>query len=224
MSRLFTVGSIVIHVVVIAGVFVAQLVAVGPLPMPRQPLTFQDARLIKLTNIPLPAPRPHASGAGPNTTLVTGAPLVPPSGVTPDAGLENAPAPSVDSSAVVGIDNGTGTIDIGTMERVALPPPPPPVRPARLHAGIQPPRKIADVVPEYPALARMTRVEGVVILEMVIDARGLVESVRVLRPIHLLDQAAVDAVRQWRFTPALLNGEPVPVVMTVTVKFSLQNR
>jgi periplasmic protein TonB len=65
-------------------------------------------------------------------------------------------------------------------------------------------------------------VEGVVILEAVIDAQGRVASVRVLRSIALLDQAAVEAVRKWRFTPAFLNDEPVPVVMTVTVDFTLQ--
>ena len=62
-----------------------------------------------------------------------------------------------------------------------------------------------------------------VILETVIDANGGVESVRVLRSVSLLDQAAVDAVKQWRFTPAMLNGQAVPVVMTVTVNFTLQH-
>ncbi len=78
------------------------------------------------------------------------------------------------------------------------------------------------VDPVYPPLARSSRVEGVVILEAVLDATGRVDSVRVLRSIPLLDQAAVDAVRQWRFTPARLNGVPVPVVMTVTVNFTLR--
>ena len=59
------------------------------------------------------------------------------------------------------------------------------------------------------------------ILEAIIDVQGNVSSVHVLRSIPLLDQAAVDAVRQWRYTPALLNGTPVPVVMTVTVSFQL---
>ena len=89
---------------------------------------------------------------------------------------------------------------------------------------MQPPRKVVDVRPLYPALAQSARKEGVVILEAVIDARGHVESVRVLRSIPLLDQAAVEAVRQWVFTPTLLNGVPVPVVMTVTVNFTLQDR
>ena len=87
---------------------------------------------------------------------------------------------------------------------------------------MQAPRKIADATPMYPAVARTARVEGVVILEAVIDAAGRVESVRVLRSIPLLDQAAVEAVRQWIYTPTLLNGVPVPVIMTVTVNFTLQ--
>jgi protein TonB len=86
------------------------------------------------------------------------------------------------------------------------------------------PLKIVHVAPVYPAIARSARVQGVVILEAVLDVKGRVESVRVLRSIPLLDQAAVDAVQQWRFTPALLNNEPVPVVMTVTVNFTLQDR
>jgi protein TonB len=64
-------------------------------------------------------------------------------------------------------------------------------------------------------------VEGVVILQATIDSRGNVEAATVLRSIPLLDQAALDAVRQWKFTPTLLNGMAVPVIMTVTVNFEL---
>jgi hypothetical protein len=71
---------------------------------------------------------------------------------------------------------------------VALPPPPPSA-PMRLHSGIKPPRKVADVPPVYPAIARSAHVQGVVILEAVIDAQGGVASVRVLRSIPLLDQS-----------------------------------
>jgi protein TonB len=224
MSRLFTAGSIVIHGIVIAAVFVAQLVAVGPLPLPRQPLMFESPRLVTLTDIPLPAPPRRSIGGGPVAAVSTGAPLVEPSRISPETGLENARPSTVDIDTRVGIGGNGGTVDLGTVEGVAPPPPPPPVRPIRLHEGIQAPRKTVDVAPIYPALARLSHVEGVVILEAVIDAHGIVESVRVLRSIQLLDQAAVGAVRQWRFTPALLNGEPVPVVMTVTVKFALQDR
>ncbi len=84
------------------------------------------------------------------------------------------------------------------------------------------PQRIHEVAPIYPPVARAARVEGTVILEALIDADGTVRDVRVLRSQPLLDGAAVDAVRQWRFTPTQLNGEAVPVVMTVTVTFSLK--
>jgi protein TonB len=61
-----------------------------------------------------------------------------------------------------------------------------------------------------------------VILEAVIDARGVVADVRVLKSIPLLDEAAVEAVKQWRYQATLLNGVPVPVIMTVTVSFGLE--
>jgi protein TonB len=91
-----------------------------------------------------------------------------------------------------------------------------------LHSGMKAPVKTTDVAPVYPLIAKQAHLQGVVILEAVLDAQGRVESVRVLRSIPQLDRAAVDAVQQWRFTPALLNGQAVPVVMTVTVNFTLQ--
>ena len=63
--------------------------------------------------------------------------------------------------------------------------------------------------------------QGVVIIEAIIDSRGNVESARLLRSIALLDQAALDAVHQWKFTPTRLNGVAVPIIMTVTVNFKL---
>jgi protein TonB len=62
---------------------------------------------------------------------------------------------------------------------------------------------------------------GVVILEARIEPDGRVLNARVLRSIPLLDEAALEAVRQWEFTPTLLNGSPVPVLMTLTIQFSL---
>ena len=88
--------------------------------------------------------------------------------------------------------------------------------------GIRAPTKVKDVSPIYPSIAQAARVQGVVILEAVIGSDGVVKDARVLRSIPLLDQAALDAVRQWVFTPTLLSGVPVPVVMTVTVSFTLK--
>jgi protein TonB len=74
----------------------------------------------------------------------------------------------------------------------------------------------------YPPVAQAARVTGVVILEAVINGSGAVTDVTVLRSVPLLDEAAIEAVRQWTYTPTLLNGVPVPIIMTVTVNFTMQ--
>jgi TonB family protein len=108
------------------------------------------------------------------------------------------------------------------------PPPPPPSQmvdgqvPVRVGGEIKVPTKLVNVPPIYPEEAKDARVQGVVIIEAVVDASGTVGQARVLRSIPMLDQAAVDAVKQWVFTPTLVNGAPAPVVMTVTVNFTLQ--
>jgi protein TonB len=101
------------------------------------------------------------------------------------------------------------------------PPPPSPGQPIRVGSGISPPVKTRHVDPLYPPLAQSARVQGVVIIEAVIGADGRVQEARILRSIPLLDQAALDAVRQWEFQPTLLNGAPVPIIMTMTVQFTL---
>lgn len=93
--------------------------------------------------------------------------------------------------------------------------------PVRVGGAIMQPTKTRHISPEYPAIAKSARVQGVVILEAVIGTDGRVAETRILRSIPLLDQAAHDAVRQWEYTPTLLNGQPVPVIMTVTVQFTL---
>jgi protein TonB len=99
--------------------------------------------------------------------------------------------------------------------------PPPPVAPIRVGTGIKPPQKIHHVAPKYPDIAQRARVSGVVVVEAVIAEDGSVRDVKILRSVPLLDDAAMDAVRQWRFTPTLLSGTPVQVIMTVTVSFAL---
>jgi TonB family protein len=92
----------------------------------------------------------------------------------------------------------------------------------RVGGKIRPPTKTKDVTPEYPAAAQSARAEGAVIIEATIGADGKVIDAKVLRSVRMLDQAALDAVRQWEYSPTLLNGKPVPVVMTVTVNFKLK--
>jgi TonB family protein len=92
--------------------------------------------------------------------------------------------------------------------------------PIRVGGQIRTPAKIKDVQPVYPAIAQSARVQGAVVIEATIGADGKVADAKVVQSIPLLDQAALDAVRQWEYTPTLLNGVPVPVVVAVTVNFT----
>jgi len=93
--------------------------------------------------------------------------------------------------------------------------------PVRALGEIKPPRLIKRVEPIYPEIARQARVEGIVILEVVTDIHGRVQNIRVLRSIPLLDQAAIDAVRQWIYEPKIIDGKLRDMVFTTTVTFML---
>jgi TonB family protein len=117
--------------------------------------------------------------------------------------------------------------------RGATPPPPPPppppggvelvdgMAPVRVGGNIKQPTKLRNVPPVYPPIAQSSGVQGVVILEITIDTTGMVRDARILRSIPLLDEAAMDAAKQWQFTGTEVNGQAVPVIMTVTVNFTL---
>ena len=83
------------------------------------------------------------------------------------------------------------------------------------------PEKIVHIDPVYPAIATAARVEGLVILEATINGEGNVENLRILRSIPLLDAAAVEAVKCRKYEPTVIGGTPVPILMTVIVKFAL---
>ena len=93
--------------------------------------------------------------------------------------------------------------------------------PVRVGGAIKAPAQTKRVNPPYPREAQAAGVQGVVIMEATIGVDGKVTDVRVLRPIPLLDQAAVEAVRQWEYEATVVNGVAVPVVMTVTLNFAL---
>src|SRR4051812_10913852 len=96
------------------------------------------------------------------------------------------------------------------------------LQPVRVGGNVRQPTKVADVKPAYPDDARAAGVQGVVIIEALIDDAGSVANARVLRSVPALDQAALGAVSRWRFTPTDVNGRPAGVIMTVTVNFTLQ--
>jgi TonB family protein len=126
------------------------------------------------------------------------------------------------------VAHGGPAIPAGQAGVPMTPPPPPPPPPpgwavgaVRVGGNIRAPEKTRHVAPVYPPIAQSAAVQGVVILDALIGGDGKVQDARVLRSIPLLDQAAIDAVRQWEFTPTMLNGTPVPVIMTVTIQFTL---
>jgi len=215
--------SVALHVVALGAAVIAPLFAVGPLPPPRAPLAY------RATEVVLPKLPPLAAGvrrrAAPSSSPATAQPapaVAPDSLPTVDAA---GAGPVLDSADLagdgVGINEGIpgGIGSLGGVQAPVAPPAPTP----RMRAGgqIRAPQKIHDVPPVYPVIAQQARVEGLVILDAVIGTDGRVRDVRVLRSVALLDRAAVDAVRQWVFSPTLLNGTPVEVAMTITVQFRL---
>jgi TonB family protein len=145
--------------------------------------------------------------------------------------LNGAPVPVVMATTVNFVAReGTG-VPGGVAGGFDAPPPPPPPPDAkglsepgavRVGGEIRPPTRIVNVNPVYPPEAKDARVQGVVILEILLGEDGRVEKAKIMRSIPMLDQAAQDAVAQWVFTPTLLNGVPQKVIMTVTVNFTLQ--
>ena len=128
-------------------------------------------------------------------------------------GIHGGVAGGVVGGVVGGVPGGVARRESSTIDATGA---------VRVGGNIKAPVKIKDVRPVYPAEAQAARVSGMVIVEARVGADGSVETVQVLRSVPLLDQAAVEAVRQWKFTPTLLNGVPVPVIMTMTVNFTLQ--
>jgi protein TonB len=150
------------------------------------------------------------------------APIEAPKEIVPEAAPHPGIATGVPGGVEGGIPGGVMGGVVGGLPEAPPPPPPPPTAPVRVGGNIKPPTKTRDVKPIYPPIAQSARVQGVVIIEATIGADGRVKEAKVLRGQPLLDQAALDAVKQWQFTPTLLNNVPVPVIMTVTVNFTLQ--
>jgi TonB family protein len=113
-----------------------------------------------------------------------------------------------------------------------LPPPPPPPYPMasplegegvyRVGGDVKAPTVIRRVEPAFPEEARKARIAGIVILEALIDEQGNVQDARVLKPLPFgLDQAALEAIRQWQFRPGTIDAKPVKVIFNLTINFKL---
>jgi protein TonB len=194
--------------------FVAAAPAPPPPPPPPPPPAAAQAK-------PVPKPVPATARA---------VPVEPPPAILPeprvvDVGSEEGIPGGVEGGVPGGIVGGIvgGLVPTGALPPPPTPPPPPPVDrgPVRVGGAITAPALVSRVEPEYPPLAVRAQVQGVVILEAIVDRQGRVEDVEILRSIPLLDAAAVTAVKQWRYSPLFLNGRPERFVLTVTVSFSL---
>jgi protein TonB len=97
-----------------------------------------------------------------------------------------------------------------------------PAAPIPVGGDVKTARLITSVPPVYPALAKTQHVSGNVLVDALIDANGRVTTMKVVSGPTLLHQAAMDALRQWKYQPALLDGKPVPMHLTVTIQFRLQ--
>lgn len=205
--------SLALHVGVLVTLWLSAAFAVADLP--RVWTRIGPVRGFPTTPTPTVPARRVSRPMAPSTS----APVEAPDRIAPDTGLDIVGLPAAPVDAPLGDIPGE-PLPLDVPEPPAQEVPPPEV--VRVGGDVQPPTKTRHVSPAYPSLARAARVEGLVVIEATIDLEGRVREARVLRSVPLLDEAAVEAVRQWEFSPTRLNGRPVSVMLTVTVRFRLQ--
>jgi periplasmic protein TonB len=228
--------SIVGHVVVLLMVVVLPVLFAADALPPVPPVMMAFVAAASAPPPPPPPPPPPAPRAATpaaarpvHSTNQFAAPIEAPTEVRPEPAVPSARAlDGVEGGVEGGVPGGiVGGIvgDIVSLPPPPPPPPPPPLQPrepVRIGGNISAPELLRRVEPEYPELAVSAHVNGRVILEAVFNAQGCLESVKVLRSPHrLLERAAMDALRQWQYSPLMLNGSPSPFVLTVTFNFSI---
>ncbi len=215
--------SITAHVVVGIAVLMVPLLAEvqPPTPAPIHTLVVP----LKTVRVPdsVVSSVPTSRRAPVLPSVVAPTTLPPDTDTPPDSGVALIPnllqgAGTIDPSLL------TTSISAGPVApEIAVPSPKPALTLFKAGQGVREPKRISGLPPEYPLIARNAHVQGVVMLEAVINERGEVSRIKVLKSAPLLDAAAIAAVQEWRYTPTLLNGVPVSVLMTITVNFTLQN-
>ena len=212
--------SILVHGVAITALILVPLLATSSMPTPASAYRLPEYIAVKVTP-PYEAPE----GPKPPSTSAPESPT-PPSISTElfaPAEVANTIAdPPEFYGGGLGVEGGLPFSDIMPLEAPqSTPPPVEPTQPVVIGGELKPPRKIHDVTPIYPAIARQARKEGIVTLRAIIDAQGNVVNLSVVKSVALLDEAAMNAVSQWKHEPTLLNGQAVPIVMTVRIGFKL---
>jgi protein TonB len=216
-ARWTVTGSFVLHAVLVVTILVSPVLGSPALPPFTRPMmvVFADAR-------PVPPP-PAMPPAAVQPRASTFDPTQIPDGIREEKPLAPAPptlgVPGAFDMPTVG---GTSVFSTGRWAPPAIVTPQKPEGPIRPGGNILPPARTSYTAPVYPPIAIQARREGTVILEAVIDEAGAVRDVTVVRSVPLLDRAAIEAVRQWRYSPTRLNGEPVAIILTVRVTFTLK--
>jgi len=196
--------------------------------------------LVTLLTVPPPPPAapppPPASSPAPKAARVTGnvvdgrllAPINIPSKILMVREPEAPPAGGVIGGVAGGIPGGQlgGTLGaiLGSSSHpvVVRGPGNPAPRRVRISQGITEGMIVSKVQPVYPVIAKAARIQGVVVLKAIIDKHGNIQNLEAASGSPYLVPAAIDAVRQWRYRPYLLNGEPVDVETTVLVTFKIE--
>lgn len=218
MRKYTLVFSIVVHAMLVCAAIVVPVVATTVVPRPLERIR------IVLAEPEMPAAPPVRPVRPRRAVNPHAAPIEEPLALTPEAPAPPAESYVIDEAA--GLATGGPAVVVPWVGVVGgeVPPPAPlkPPVPVRVGGVVRAPEKLHHVSPVYPSLALAARVEGIVILEALIGVDGDVRDVRVLRSHPLLDASAEAAVRQWRYRPTSLNNQPVPLLMTVTVSFTLR--
>ena len=215
-------ASIAAHAALLGLLLLVPILGGDSLPEPAAPTV--RAFLIEPALAPAPPPAPAALRTAPRPvatpppSTVLRAPLETPDAIEPEAGFDLGPDGGLPGGVEGGVPGGVIGGVVGGLPDAPAPPTP---RVVRVGDGIKEPTKLRNVNPAYPDVAVASRIEGTVVLEATIGPNGKVAEVRVVRSLPLLEKAAIDAVKQWVYTPTLVDGVPVSAIMTVTVRFQL---
>jgi len=211
--------SALVQVVIVGVLVLIPLIYTQALPK-----AFLTTLLVAPPPPPPPPPPVQALVKAPVVKLLQGTKLVAPRAIPQNVSVirEEAPPPDLtaqQNSVFGGIAGG----NIIGVPAVAAPPPPKPTGPVRIKQGgnVVAASQIVKTNPVYPTLAKQARIQGAVVLHAIIDKDGNVSELQVISGHPLLVQAAIDAVKQWRYKPTLLNGDPVEVDTTITVNFTM---
>jgi len=173
---------------------------------------------------PPPAPGPRAvprapAASRPEQPSGFVAPIEIPPEIKPEEGIDLGVEGGVAGGVEGGVPGGVVGGVVGGLSDTAPPP-----KVVRVGGLLTAPKLIKKVEPTFPPLATQARLSGLVILEALVDVRGRVQEVKVLRGAPLFDDAAMEAVKQWRYQPLLLNGQPTAFILTVTLRFNLETK